>query len=113
MASRGNAIPKVVAAHKKDLNVLAFGLLAPEGMLVTCSRSRHFDEMLFGGLVAEAANDAKVRALLIEKRLPCRDHPVLLGVPETAHLKCLVVRRIGRGCYLAISELRCRHDIFL
>ena len=73
----------------------AFELLAPGGVLVTCCRSRHLDERSFGGLVADAANDAKVRARLVERRLPGHDHPVLLGVPETASLQCLVVRKLA------------------
>ena len=61
---------------------------------VTCSCSYNVDEATFGQTVYEAAVDARVHAGVVEKRMQGRDHPVLLGVPETYYLKCLVLRRL-------------------
>jgi 23S rRNA (cytosine1962-C5)-methyltransferase len=38
--------------------------------------------------------DARVRAVVLEKRMQSRDHPVLLGVPETYYLKCFILRKL-------------------
>ena len=43
--------------------------------------------------VAEAAVDARATVSLVEKRRQARDHPILLGVPETHYLKCFVLRK--------------------
>jgi 23S rRNA (cytosine1962-C5)-methyltransferase len=69
-------------------------LLAPGGVLVTCSCSYNVDEELFGAIVQQAAADARVDLVLIEKRMQARDHPVLVGVPETYYLKCFLLRRV-------------------
>jgi 23S rRNA (cytosine1962-C5)-methyltransferase len=53
------------------------------------------DEATFGQVLYEAALDAHVPVTVLEKRLQARDHPVLLGVPETYYLKCLILRRAG------------------
>ena len=45
-------------------------------------------------ILSEAAADAGVRATIVEKRRQARDHPVLLGAPETYYLKCFVLRRL-------------------
>ncbi len=73
----------------------ALKLLAPGGHLLTCSCSHHVDEALFLAIVESAAADAHASIVLVERRLQARDHPVLLGVPETSYLKCLVLRRTG------------------
>jgi 23S rRNA (cytosine1962-C5)-methyltransferase len=49
-------------------------------------------EAEFEALLLEAANDAGRKLQLLEKRGAGRDHPVLLGVPETRYLKCFIVR---------------------
>jgi 23S rRNA (cytosine1962-C5)-methyltransferase len=51
------------------------------------------DEAMFGQILYEASIDAGVPLTVVEKRMQGRDHPVLLGVPETYYLKCLIVRR--------------------
>jgi 23S rRNA (cytosine1962-C5)-methyltransferase len=51
-------------------------------------------EALFGAVVESAATDAGVHVALVEKRLQARDHPILVGVPETSYLKCLVFRKL-------------------
>ena len=76
----------------KEINLRALKLLRPGGVLVTCTCSYHVGEQAFQEVVAEAAADARRRVQVIEKRIQSRDHPVLLGVPETLYLKCLVLR---------------------
>jgi 23S rRNA (cytosine1962-C5)-methyltransferase len=49
-------------------------------------------EPLFLEVLAEAARDARRRVQVVERRTQSRDHPVLLGVPETLYLKCVVLR---------------------
>jgi 23S rRNA (cytosine1962-C5)-methyltransferase len=49
----------------------------------------------FVDVVAAAAADARVEITLVEKRLQARDHPVLVSVPETYYLKCLIVRKLA------------------
>ena len=60
-------------------------------MLSTCSCSQHLGEADFLELLAEAALDARRTVRVIERRMQSRDHPVLLTVPETMYLKCLIV----------------------
>lgn len=86
-------LPKALGGYK-EINLRALKLLRPGGILITCSCSYHVDEMLFQDMLLHAAIDARVSVALVEKRLQARDHPVLLGVPETAYLKCVVARRL-------------------
>jgi len=88
------AVPRAVTGYK-EINLRALKLLEPGGHLLTCSCSYNVDEALFKSVVEEAAADARVTVALVEKRLQARDHPVLLTVPETYYLKCLVVRKIA------------------
>lgn len=81
------------AAGYKEINLRALKLLRPGGFLVTCTCSHHVDEAAFGEIVWEAAVDAGALVTVVEKRMQARDHPVLLGVPETYYLKCFVIRR--------------------
>ena len=62
------------------------------GTLITCTCSYHMSEQMFQDLLAAAAADARRRVQIIEKRMQARDHPVLVGVPETLYLKCLLAR---------------------
>jgi 23S rRNA (cytosine1962-C5)-methyltransferase len=78
----------------KEINLRALRLLRPGGVLLTCSCSHHVDEAAFEEIVAGAARDAGAGVAVVEKRRQARDHPVLLGVPETHYLKCLVLRRV-------------------
>ncbi len=72
----------------KEINLRAFKLLAPGGRLVTSSCSYHLSEVRFGLMLREAAADAHRRVRILARRGQAIDHPVLLGVPETAYLKC-------------------------
>jgi 23S rRNA (cytosine1962-C5)-methyltransferase len=87
------SVPKAVAGYK-EINLRALKLLAPGGHLVTCSCSYNVDEATFARIVADAALDAHATVALVERRLQSRDHPVLVGVPETAYLKCLILRKL-------------------
>jgi 23S rRNA (cytosine1962-C5)-methyltransferase len=82
-------------AGYKEINLRALKLLAAGGHLVTCSCSYNVDETLFAEVVRAAAIDARAIVSLVEKRLQARDHPVLLNVPETYYLKCLVLRKLA------------------
>jgi 23S rRNA (cytosine1962-C5)-methyltransferase len=76
----------------KDINLLAFKLLRPGGMLVTCSCSGGLDAALFQKIIADAALDAGVQAQILALLGPGSDHPVALNFPEGAYLKGLVCR---------------------
>jgi 23S rRNA (cytosine1962-C5)-methyltransferase len=88
------AAPKAVAGYK-EINLRALKLLRPGGTLVTCSCSYHVSEAEFAEIVYSAALDAHVQVSVLEKRMQGRDHPVLLGVPETYYLKCLMLRKLS------------------
>jgi 23S rRNA (cytosine1962-C5)-methyltransferase len=75
----------------KDINLRAMKLLEPGGVLITCSCSHHVGESALMQVVAEAALDARRRVRVLERRIQAQDHPVLLTVPETLYLKCLVL----------------------
>jgi 23S rRNA (cytosine1962-C5)-methyltransferase len=76
----------------KEINLRALKMLNKNGVLATCTCSHHATEELFVQTVLDAAVDAKRRVQLIEKRAQASDHPILLGVPETYYLKCLILR---------------------
>lgn len=77
----------------KDINLFAFKLLRPGGMLVTFSCSGGVDEGLFQKIVAGAALDASVEAQIIEHLSQAADHPVALNFPEGMYLKGLICLR--------------------
>ena len=87
------SIGKAVRGYK-EINLRALKLLNANGVLVTCTCSYHMSEGMFVEMVADAARDARRRIQLVEKRIQARDHPVLVGVPETYYLKCLIVRAL-------------------
>jgi 23S rRNA (cytosine1962-C5)-methyltransferase len=88
------AVPGAIAGYK-EINLRAMKLLEPGGTLITCSCSYNVGDVMFGEIVAAAARDARATMALVERRLQSRDHPVLVGVPETSYLKCLVLRKIA------------------
>jgi 23S rRNA (cytosine1962-C5)-methyltransferase len=91
-AKRKAAVGKAIGGYK-EINLRALKLLAPGGCLITCSCSYHVHEADFEDLLADAAADARMTVSVVEKRCQARDHPVVLGVPETYYLKCFVLRR--------------------
>jgi len=78
----------------KEINLRALKLLNPGGVLVICTCSYHVTEEMFLDIIADAALDARRRVQLVEKRGQSSDHPVLLGVPETHYLKCVIARAV-------------------
>jgi len=74
----------------KELNLRALKMLRPGGILVTCSCSFHVSAPDFLEVVADAARDAHKFLRLLENRGQAKDHPILLNVPETSYLKCLI-----------------------
>jgi len=78
----------------KEINLRAIELLEPGGCLVTCSCSHHMSEAMLLEIVASAALDARRTLRVIERRTQARDHPILLTVPETHYLKCLILQAV-------------------
>jgi len=74
----------------KELNLRALKMLRPGGILVTCSCSYHVSQSNFLEMLASAALDAHRTLRLLEVRGQAKDHPVLLNIPETAYLKCII-----------------------
>ena len=75
----------------KELNLRALKMLRPGGLLVTCSCSHHVSWVDLEGAVAAAAADTRRRVRLLDRRGAAPDHPVVLNLPETEYLKCLVL----------------------
>ncbi len=75
----------------KELNLRALKMLRPGGTLITCSCSYHASPSDFLEVVAASARDAHRTVRLLESRTQAKDHPILLQVPETAYLKCLIL----------------------
>jgi 23S rRNA (cytosine1962-C5)-methyltransferase len=75
----------------KELNLRAMKMLRPGGILVSCSCSYHVSTSDFFEVVADAARDAHKSFRVIENRGAAKDHPMLLNVPETSYLKCLIL----------------------
>jgi 23S rRNA (cytosine1962-C5)-methyltransferase len=92
-AKTKDAVEKAARGYK-EINLRALKILKPGGCLVTCSCSYHVHEEDFEAILADAAVDARATVTVVEKRRQARDHPVVLGVPETYYLKCFVLRRL-------------------
>jgi 23S rRNA (cytosine1962-C5)-methyltransferase len=93
-AKTKSAVDKARRGYK-EINLRALKILRPGGCLITCSCSYHVHEADLEGILADAAVDAQATVSVVEKRRQARDHPILLGVPETYYLKCFVVRKLG------------------
>jgi 23S rRNA (cytosine1962-C5)-methyltransferase len=87
--SRRNLDPAITGY--KEINLRALRLLGPGGILVTCSCSHHVSEATFLELIAQASLDANRTLRVLERRTQAQDHPILLTVPETHYLKCLIL----------------------
>jgi 23S rRNA (cytosine1962-C5)-methyltransferase len=74
----------------KELNLRALKMLRPGGILVTCSCSYHVSLGDFLEMLAQSAADARRNLRILENRTQAKDHPILLNVPETAYLKCVI-----------------------
>ncbi len=93
-AKSKDAVAKARGGYK-EINLRALKVLAPGGCLVTCSCSYHVHEADLEEILAAAAADAGAPVTVVEKRRQGRDHPVVLGVPETFYLKCFVLRKLA------------------
>ena len=89
-AKTKRAVPTALRGYK-ELNLRALKMLQPGGVLITCSCSFHVSEAEFLGMLGSAAADAGRQVRILEKRGQAQDHPILLNVPETAYLKCIIV----------------------
>lgn len=81
---------EAAARGYKDINLRALKLLGAGGILTACSCSHHFTEALLLETVAQAALDAGKTLRILERRTQAQDHPILLTVPETLYLKCII-----------------------
>jgi 23S rRNA (cytosine1962-C5)-methyltransferase len=92
--AKNRASVKSAARGYKEINLRALKLLNPGGVLVTCTCSYHMQEEMFLEVIAAATLDARRRLQIVEVRGQSSDHPVLLGVPETHYLKCVIARLV-------------------
>lgn len=92
--AKNRASLKAAVRGYKEINLRALKLLNPGGVLVTCTCSYHVSEELFLEILAQAAIDAHRRVQVVEKRMQASDHPVLVGMPETYYLKCVLAKVI-------------------
>jgi 23S rRNA (cytosine1962-C5)-methyltransferase len=76
----------------KEINLRAMRLLETGGTLITSTCSYHMSEEAFLNVIAGAGADAGRVVQVVEKRMQSRDHPVLISMPETYYLKCLILR---------------------
>jgi 23S rRNA (cytosine1962-C5)-methyltransferase len=87
------AVPQAARGYK-EINLRALKLLRPGGHLITSTCSYHVKEVDFLDILTGAAVDARARVVLREKRIQSRDHPVLLTMPETHYLKCMMLQKL-------------------
>jgi 23S rRNA (cytosine1962-C5)-methyltransferase len=92
-AKNRDSVASAVRGYK-EINLRALKILKSGGYLITCSCSYHISEALFLQIIAEAANDAKRSVQIVERRTQARDHPILLTMPETHYLKCLILKTL-------------------
>ena len=90
--AKNRAAVEAAARGYKEINLRAMKLLAPGGTLITSTCSYHMSEDEFLNVLAEAAADARRSAQILERRMQARDHPVLVSMPETHYLKCIILR---------------------
>jgi 23S rRNA (cytosine1962-C5)-methyltransferase len=91
LAKRKSAL-KGAERQYRELNLRAFRLAKPNGLVITCSCSGKMIPQLFSEIIEAAARDAARSVQVLERRGAGRDHPPLLGVPETEYLKCWFLR---------------------
>jgi 23S rRNA (cytosine1962-C5)-methyltransferase len=89
--AKNRASVEAAARGYKEINLRALKMLEPGGTLVTSTCSYHMSEDAFLNILADAASDAHRVARIVEKRTQSRDHPILITMPETYYLKCVVL----------------------
>jgi 23S rRNA (cytosine1962-C5)-methyltransferase len=92
--AKNRASVRAAARGYKEINLRALKLLNAGGTLITCTCSYHMSEAQFHEVIAEASADARRRLQIVERRIQSSDHPVLVGVPETLYLKCVIARAV-------------------
>jgi len=92
--ARSRAALEAAIRGYKEINLRALRLLEPNGLLATFSCSHHVDDTTFEAICRDAAADAGVRPLIVERLTQSADHPALLTVPETRYLKGLLLRAV-------------------
>jgi 23S rRNA (cytosine1962-C5)-methyltransferase len=75
----------------KELNLRAMKMLRAGGVLVTCSCTYHVSQSDLLDVVGSAAQDSHRIMRILENRGQAKDHPTVIGIPETAYLKCLIL----------------------
>ena len=90
--AKNRAAVEAATRGYKEINLRAMKLLRPGGTLITSTCSYHMSEDAFLNVIADAAADAGRAVRLLEKRMQSRDHPVLISMPETYYLKCLILQ---------------------
>ena len=88
--TKSRAAVEGAARGYKEVNLRALRLLKGGGILVSCSCSHHMSEATLLEIIAAAALDSGKKLRVLERRTQAQDHPILLTVPETHYLKCLI-----------------------
>jgi 23S rRNA (cytosine1962-C5)-methyltransferase len=91
LAKRKSEVGAAERAYK-ELVLRGLRLTAPGGLAVACSCSGRISRARWDEIVADAAADAGRHVQVLARRGAGRDHPELVGVPETGHLKCWILR---------------------
>lgn len=91
MARHRKSLPEALRAYER-LNRLAIQMLAPDGMLLTCSCSGHVDRTVFEQMLSSAAAAAGRRVQILESRGAAPDHPTSVHCLENQYLKCILCR---------------------
>ncbi len=74
----------------KELNLRALKMLRPGGILISCCCSYHVSPAQYLDVVGDSARDVHRNLRIVENRGQAKDHPILLNVPETEYLKCVI-----------------------
>ncbi|HEX9704195.1 MAG TPA: class I SAM-dependent rRNA methyltransferase [Gemmatimonadales bacterium] len=90
-AKNKESVAKALGGYK-EINLRAIRLLAPGGILFTCSCSYHVSRALFMDMLLDAAKDCGRRLELVALTRASRDHPEIINVPETGYLKGALLR---------------------
>lgn len=93
--TKSRSAVEAAARGYKDINFRALKMLEPGGVLVTCSCSHHMSEAMLFEVLASAALDAGRTLRVLERRAQSSDHPILLTVPETLYLKCVICQVVA------------------